>query len=172
MLVGGCWAVCSEIDPSPINDSGWAVPKTITCAGSLTSFQQDVIDRYVTGNLGEVDPCIPPLLRQQKRVVTVRRIDVVDRSWYSSDHFNRVRRPLGFGESLYGVLTTPDGQRLKLSLHREFNDPPFTERHAQLVQVFNENLAGLYVAHGRKKHTTARRSRIELLPCLRGCARF
>jgi len=145
-LIGGCWAVCSEIDRSYLNDNGWAVPQSITCAGQLTSYQQDIIGRYVTGKLGEVDPSIPPLLKRRGPVVTVRRVDVVDRSWYRSDHFNLVRRPIGFGESLYGLLTTPDGRRLKLSLHREMNDAPFTERHLRLLHVFNENLASLYVA--------------------------
>src|SRR6185503_11662380 len=64
-LVGGCWAVCSEVDPEFVHDSGWAVPNTIACAGVLSAYQQDVIDRYLTGNLGAVDPCVPPLLREQ-----------------------------------------------------------------------------------------------------------
>jgi DNA-binding CsgD family transcriptional regulator len=145
-LVGGCWAVCSEMDPSPVNESGWAVPNSITCAGELSSYQQDVIDRYLTGKLAALDPCIPPLLRTNKPVATVRREDVVDDSWFRSDHFDRVRRPLGFGESMYGILTTPDGRRLKLSMHRELNDPSFTQRDVRLVQMFNENLAGLYIA--------------------------
>jgi DNA-binding CsgD family transcriptional regulator len=146
VLIGGCWAVCTEIDRRYLNDNGWAVPQSVTCAGELTSYQQDIVARYVTGNLGEVDPSIPPLLKRRGSVVTVRRVDVVDHSWYRSDHFNLVRRPIGFGESLYGLLTTPDGRRLKLSLHREMNDAPFSERHVQLLQMFNENLASLYVA--------------------------
>jgi DNA-binding CsgD family transcriptional regulator len=146
-LMGGCSAVCSEIDPQHVHGSGWAVPNSITCAGGLSSNQQAMIDRYLTGHLSALDPCIPALLRSDASVVTLRRTDVIDDSmWYRSDHFNEVRRPLGFGESIYAKLTTPDGRRLKLSFHRESNDLPFTQRHAELLHVFNENLARLYVA--------------------------
>ena len=29
-LVGGCWAVCTEMERTYANDSGWAVPDSIT----------------------------------------------------------------------------------------------------------------------------------------------
>ena len=103
-----------------------------------------MIDRYLTGHLDALDPCIPYLLREEKPVVTIRRSDVVDRAWFRSDHFNHIRRPLGFGESLYAKWKTPDGRQLKLSMHRELNDSPFSERDAQLVNVFHENLPGAY----------------------------
>jgi DNA-binding CsgD family transcriptional regulator len=148
-LVGGCWAVCSEIDPREGNDSGWAVPNSVTCAGHLSPDERATVERYVTGRLAALDPCVPELLRQPGPVATVRRVDVADRSWFRSDHFNHVRRPLGFGESLYAVLTTPDRRRLKLSLHRELSDDPYTERHVHLVQCFNENLASLYTVTPR-----------------------
>jgi DNA-binding CsgD family transcriptional regulator len=144
-LIGGCWAICSEIDPLHVNGCGWAVPNTITCAGTLSGYQQTVIDQYLTGQLDALDPCTPHLLRRRTPVITFRRAEVADQSWFHSDHFERVRQPLGFGESMYGKLTTPDGRCLKLSLHREFHDPPFNDRHVQLLHVFNENLAGLYV---------------------------
>src|SRR4051812_18894677 len=148
-LVGGCWAVCSEIDPSHATGSGWAMPDSITRAGVLSSDQQRLIDEYLTGRLAALDPCVPHLLRAHNSVVTFRRTDVVDRSWFRSDHFNHIRRPLGFGESMYAKLTTPDGRSLKLSMHRELNDSPFTERDVQLLQIFNENLGSLYTAPQR-----------------------
>src|SRR5689334_18292908 len=84
-LIGGCWAVCSEMDPRHLHGSGWAVPNSITYAGTLSSYQQDIIDRYVTGQLAALDPSIPPLLRLGRRVATVRRGDVVDdSSWFGS----------------------------------------------------------------------------------------
>jgi DNA-binding CsgD family transcriptional regulator len=146
-LVGGCSAVCSEIDPRHAHGSGWAVPNSITCAGGLSASQHALIDRYVTGHIAAaLDPCIPLLLREEKPVATVRRGDVVDdSSWFRSAHFNEVRRPLGFGESLYAKFTAPDGACLKLSVHRETGDRPFTTRHAQLLHIFNENLASLYI---------------------------
>ncbi|HEX3356691.1 MAG TPA: LuxR C-terminal-related transcriptional regulator [Tepidisphaeraceae bacterium] len=145
-LIGGTWAVCSEMDPKYIHTKGWALPGTITHAGSLSPHDQDVINRYLTGTLASLDPCIPTLLRNEKPVVTYRREDVIDRAWYRSDHYNNLRRPLGLGESLYGTLTTPDGRRMKISLQRERHDSLFTKRHAQLLHVFNENLGGLYIA--------------------------
>ena len=144
-LVGGCWAVCTEMEWTYANDSGWAVPDSITRAGQLSSYQERLINEYVTGRLSALDPCVPHLLREHKPIATVRRIDVVDRSWFRSEHYNHIRKPLGFGESMYGKLITPDGRRLKLSFHRELRDPPFSERDAKLLQIFNENLGGLYV---------------------------
>ena len=146
-LIGGCSAVCCEMDPQHVHGSGWAVPNSVTCAGGLSTGQHALIDRYLSGHLAALDPCVPPLLRDEHSVATVRRSDVIDDSrWYRSDHFNAVRRPLGFGESIYGKLVTPDGRHLKLSLHRESDDGPFTKRDVQLLHVFNENLAGLYTA--------------------------
>src|SRR4051812_45905237 len=79
-LVGGCSAVCSEIEPRHVHDgSGWAVPGSITCAGRLSACQQAMIARYLTGHLSALDPCIPPLLRNcSGDVVTLRRTDVID----------------------------------------------------------------------------------------------
>jgi hypothetical protein len=183
-LMGGCSAVCSEIDPQHAHGSGWAVPNSITCAGGLSRDQQAMIDRYLTGHLSALDPCIPPLLLRDESVVTLRRADAVDdSSWYHSDHFNEVRRPLGFGESIYAKLTTPDGRRLKLSFHRESNDPPFTRRHVELLYVFNANLARLYVGtastapaaastahHSPRRMTTLQHCRSVCVPCCADCS--
>jgi DNA-binding CsgD family transcriptional regulator len=143
-LFGGCWAVCSEMDPRFVGGSGWAFPNSITHAGELSSYQQRLIDEYLTGRLDALDPCVPHLLREPMPVATFRREDVVDRSWFRSDHYNCIRRPLGFGESMYAKLVTPQGRYLKLSIHRELHDSPFTERHAQLLHIFNQNLSNLY----------------------------
>jgi DNA-binding CsgD family transcriptional regulator len=149
-LVGGCSAVCSEIDPR--RDGGgesgcWAVPDRIACAGVLSNDQRALINRYVTGAVAALDPCVPFLLsRRDQPVLTLRRGDVVDTAtWRRSAHFNEVRRPLGFGESLYAKLVTPDGRRLKLSFHRAAGEPSFTPHHARLIDLFNANLAGAYV---------------------------
>jgi DNA-binding CsgD family transcriptional regulator len=157
-LIGGCSAVCSEMNPRDASGSGWALPDRVTCAGALSADQQSLVSRYVTGNLAALDPCVPPLLRQDEPVLTVRRTDVVDSAtWRRSDHFNEVRRPLGFGESVYAKLVTPDGRRLKLSFHRASGDRPFTSHHAQLVQVFNANLAAAYVVAPRSVEATTDR---------------
>jgi DNA-binding CsgD family transcriptional regulator len=144
-LIGGCGAACCEIDPSPANASGWCLPDTITLAGGIAA-HASVTRRYLTGHLGALDPCIPYLLRNPDPVVTFRRADVIDGSWYDSEHFNDLRRPRGLGESIYAALTLPGGGRLKLTLFRQLHDSPFTEREVGLVHIFNSNLAGLYAA--------------------------
>jgi len=158
-LIGGCSAVSSEMDARHAHGSGWAVPDSITCAGGLSAAQHAMIARYLTGHLSALDPCIPPLLRNDATVVTLRRSDVIDDSgWFASAHYNEVRRPLGFGESIYAKLTTPDGRRLKLSFHRESNDSPFTARDVELLNLFNQNLSGLYMAPACTATTTTRES--------------
>jgi DNA-binding CsgD family transcriptional regulator len=144
-LIGGCGAACSQIDPRHASDGGWCFPNSITLSGALAS-HEGLTTRYLTGRLGALDPCIPHLLRRADpgAVVTFRREDVIDRSWYRSEHFNDLRRPLGFGESLYAAVPLPAGGRLKLTLFRELNDPLYTQREVRLVQLFNENLAALY----------------------------
>jgi DNA-binding CsgD family transcriptional regulator len=151
-LIGGCSAVCCEMDARHVADgSGWAIPGSITRAGGdeLSAGQRELIERYVTGAMGPdaLDPCVPRLLRFETVFATVRRGDVVDdAAWRRSGHVSEVRRPLGFGESLYAKLTTPDGRHVKLSFHRERGDRAYTSHHGRLVQLFNEHLAGLYVA--------------------------
>lgn len=147
-LIGGCSAICSEVDPQQNPGGGyWAIAGSITCSSGLTCYQRALIARYLTGRLSALDPCVPPLLGSKLPVVTVRRIDVIDSAcWYRCAHYNEVRRPLRFGESIYGKLVSADGRRLKLSLHREMNDPPFTPRDVTVLHVFNENLSALYDA--------------------------
>jgi hypothetical protein len=155
-LVGACSGVCSDMDPRYVHDYGWALPNSIICSDGVSAEQQELINRYLKGNLAALDPCIPPLLGHGQPTMTVRRADVVaDRSWFQSDHFNLIRRPLGMGESLYATIATPDGRRLKLSLHRGTTDSPFTDRHVGLVQMFNENLASLYVVTPRREPVAA-----------------
>src|SRR5579872_1639193 len=143
-LVGGCGAACTEIDSKQANANGWAMPNTITLTGAIAAHRQ-LAERYLTGRIGALDPCTPYLLGKKKSTITFRRADVMDNSWYQSEHFNRLRRPLGLGESLYATFSTPDGLRLKVSLARALNDPPFTERDVRLLHIFNENLSRLYV---------------------------
>src|SRR5262249_27224365 len=143
------------VDPKHAHSTGWALPNTVTTAGGLTKSDQSLIDRYVTGHVAALDPAVPPMLRIDRQVVTIRRMDVGDRSWVRSRHSKEVRRPLGFGESLYAKFATPDGRLLKLSFHRELNDDPYTERHVQLLHIFNQNLAGLYVVDPNKRLCTA-----------------
>ena len=146
-VVGGCSAVCCEIDLHHDRASGWAIPGSITCAGALFATHESMVDRYLTGQLAALDPAVPHLLRDEHAVATACRADVVDdATWYASAHYNEIRRPLGIGESMYGKFVTPDGRHMKLSVHREARAQPFKAHHARLLNVFNENLARLYVA--------------------------
>jgi DNA-binding CsgD family transcriptional regulator len=143
-LIGGRFAVCSEVRPSNGQLHCWAVPGSVTFGGDMPPQMREQVQQYVEGNLAALDPCVPALLRKGSTTATVRREDVIDRSWFRSEHFNTLRRPWGIGESLYGKLITPDDRRLKVTLHRELNDQPFTERDLRLMHLFNENLSGLY----------------------------
>jgi DNA-binding CsgD family transcriptional regulator len=166
-LVGGCAAVCSELEPGGDGASAWAVPGSVTCAGALGGELRAMIERYVTGQLAALDPCIPPLLRDEKPVATVRRAQLIDDSqWQRSDHFNLIRRPLRFGESIYAKLTTPAGRHLKLSFHREMGDSAFSDRDARFIHLFNENLAGLYVGVPAAQATTPRSPNEDLIETL------
>src|SRR3954453_17151984 len=62
-LVGGCGAVCVEMDPNHVEDTGWALPDTITLAGMFTRHKA-MISEYLTGRLAALDPCTPHLLRR------------------------------------------------------------------------------------------------------------
>jgi DNA-binding CsgD family transcriptional regulator len=148
-LVGGCGAVCVEMDPRHVRDSGWATSDAITVTGAISS-QADLVRRYVTGGMAALDPCVPRVLRRRGAVVTLRRADVIEESlWQRSEHYNELRRPHGLGEALYGTLAAPDGRRLKVTFQRGSNDRPFSDRDARLVQVFNENLGRLYGSASR-----------------------
>src|SRR5262245_28279917 len=149
-LVGGFGAACSEIASNYASNSGWSKAEDITLAGAVASHEQ-MVRQYLTGRISTLDPCVPYLLGKEKAVITFRRADVIDRSWYRSQHFNELRRPRGFGESLYAAFTTPDGRRLKLTLHRELNDPLFSEREVRLLHIFNQNLSGLYIVPPRAR---------------------
>jgi DNA-binding CsgD family transcriptional regulator len=141
-LVGACGGACSEIEPEQFN-TGWSVPGTVTLAGTF-DHDRSFIERYLIGCVGALDPCTPFLLRCAGSTITFRRSDVMDRSWYRSEHFDRLRRPRGIGESLYASFLAPDGRRVKVTLARELHDSPFTEHEAQLLHMFHQNLSSLY----------------------------
>jgi len=142
-LVGGCHAICSEVDLSSVGSFAKAIPGTVVHAGDCSGGELTAVREYLyTGK--PLDPCIPHLFRASGDVVTVRREDVMDRSWFRSEHFNVMRRPAFRGESLYAKLRLPDGRHLRMGIQREIRDRPFTNREVQLVNVFHENLRQLY----------------------------
>src|SRR3954447_1754242 len=59
-LVGGCFAVCSEVDAARSENTAWADPSSITCSSGVSLDQQRLIQRYLTGCVGALDPCVPP----------------------------------------------------------------------------------------------------------------
>jgi DNA-binding CsgD family transcriptional regulator len=142
-LVGGCHAVCSEVDLSSIGSFARAIPGTVVHAGDCSGSELSAVREYLYSGR-PLDPCIPHLFRAPGDVVTLRREDVIDRSWYRSEHFNLMRRPSARGESLYAKLRLPDGRHLRMGIQREIGDRPFTNREVQLINVFHENLRQLY----------------------------
>lgn len=158
-LVGGTAASCSEMDASYANASGWAVPDTITFAAPPESGRANFSDRDLAGRLSALDPSVPALLRREKPVVASRREDGMEGAWYRSEQFNEMAPPPEFAESVYGILTLPDGRRVKLTFHRDWRRPPFTERDVRLLHVFNQNLASLYLATASAPSAPAPRDR-------------
>jgi DNA-binding CsgD family transcriptional regulator len=142
-LVGGCHAVCSEVELSSVASFAKALPDTVIHAGCCSPSELESVRQYLyTGR--PLDPCIPHLFRAPGDVVTIRREDVIDRSWFNSEHYNVMRRPAGRGESLYAKLRLPDGRHIRMGIQRERCDRPFTPREVQLVTAFHENLGHLY----------------------------
>jgi hypothetical protein len=158
-LVGGSTASCSELGAGYANASGWALPDTITFGEGLRSERPGFADCDWAGRLSALDPCVPLLLERERPVVASRHADGIDGSWYRSERFNEVRRPPGFAESVYGILTFPDGRGLKLTFHREWNDAAFTERDVRLLHVLNQSLAALYLPAPRRRKAGRRATR-------------
>ena len=142
-LVGGCHAVCSEVDLSDVNSFSRALPDTVVHAGCCSDAELSAVRQYLYSG-SPLDPCIPHLFRAPGDVVTIRREDVIDRSWFDSEHYNVMRRPAGRGESLYAKLRLPDGRHIRMGIQRERCDRPFTPREQRLVTAFHENLGRLY----------------------------
>jgi DNA-binding CsgD family transcriptional regulator len=143
-LVGGIHAQCSEIELANPHRYGLAVPDRTTQVGVLPDRELKFMARYLSTNEPAADPCVRYLLRARGNAVTLRREDVMDRSWYRSAHYNEFRRAIRAGESLYNRFRAPDGRAFRMGILRELNDRPFAERDVRLLRLFHENLAGLY----------------------------
>jgi DNA-binding CsgD family transcriptional regulator len=145
-LVGGIHAQCSEIELADSHRYGLAIPDRTTQVGVIPGRELKMMVHYLSTNDPAPDPCVPYLRRARGKAVTLRREDVMDRSWYRSAHYNEFRRTIHAGESLYNRFRAPDGSVFRMGILRELDDRPFTQRDVRLLRLFHENLAGVYCA--------------------------
>ena len=91
-----------------------------------------------------VDPCIAALSKEEGRVVVRRRSQLVkDKEWRASEHYKKLREPLGLDDTLYARIAVP-GKVIVLCLLRGADQKPFTEREEQLVDLCLSQMAWPY----------------------------
>jgi len=94
------------------------------------------------------DPVMDVLSAVQGRVITfTRREAVADTDWLNSDHYKKLRKPLGLGPSLYVKINAQsiDRQTLVL-LCRATGAEAFSERDAYLVDLCLSEMAWPFTA--------------------------
>jgi DNA-binding CsgD family transcriptional regulator len=89
------------------------------------------------------DPVIDVLAAVQGRVITfTRREAVADSDWKRSEHFQRLRQPLGLGPSLYIKIYAQSIERTTIvTLMRQAGGDPFTDRDAYLTDLCLSEMA-------------------------------
>ena len=71
----------------------------------------------------------------------VRRQLVSDADHFRSDYYQDYLRPLHLGDSLCSFLETSDGRFEAVVLHRRINDPPWTARELQVLDLLHREIA-------------------------------
>jgi DNA-binding NarL/FixJ family response regulator len=90
------------------------------------------------------DPCITALSKQEARVLVRRRDELVkDNPWRTSEHFNKLRQPLGLDDTIYARIAVP-GKVIVLCLLRGVDQKPFTDRESQLADLCLSQMAWPY----------------------------
>jgi DNA-binding CsgD family transcriptional regulator len=72
----------------------------------------------------------------------VRRQLVEDKTWYRSQQIDEYRRPAGLDDCIYSLVVGPRISRC-VSIHRPWNDKPFTQHERALVHVVHAECAAL-----------------------------
>jgi DNA-binding CsgD family transcriptional regulator len=90
-----------------------------------------------------VDPVTEVLHAIPGRVITLARRDAIaDADWFNSEHFNRLRKPLGLGPTLYVKIVAQSIEReTMVILCRELGGEPFNERDAYLADLCLSEMA-------------------------------
>ncbi len=92
-----------------------------------------------------MDPTVPHLMTLRKPYFTVTRPQfVTDGEWYQSDHYVAIRAPIGSDQQLYSKLNLKDGSPFGVGIHRAKNDPRFTQRECDMLDVFHAECGRLY----------------------------
>ena len=121
-----------------------AVPGSLVAA-RMPDEQCQVLHRYITSPSSRTDVfnthAIPALLANP---VCPRRSFLEDRAWYRCENFEQTMRPWGFDDRIHGILKLPGGVMASMSLVREKNQAPFSERDCQVLALFNTHVGSLY----------------------------
>ena len=81
-------------------------------------------------------------VRPGEVVTCARRNLLGDKVWYRSTHLDEYRRPAGLDDCIYSILARPRATHC-FSVHRAWNDRPFTERERAIVQAIHMECAPL-----------------------------
>lgn len=94
------------------------------------------------------DPVIDVISAVQGRVITFRRREAVaDADWFGSEHYKRIRKPLGLGPTMYVKIVAQSIERQTIvMLIREHGQPAFTERDAYLTDLCLSEMAWPFTA--------------------------
>jgi DNA-binding CsgD family transcriptional regulator len=146
-MVGGVTACCFEGNRT--GGTGLAHPGTIIYSDGAPDHQDDPREQYYMRGM-PANPAAKAILAGDEDYITQRRSAVMDdATWYGSEHFHAVARPLNLDDSICSRVRMPDGTVLYMAIHREIGDEPFTERDCQWVQFFNVHASKLYHVPGK-----------------------
>jgi hypothetical protein len=100
---------------------------------------------YVSAQAHRKDPSVPAInsaARPGHVLTRGRRQLVEDKIWYRSEQVDEYRRPAGIDDFIYSMLVGPRTSRC-LSIHRPWNDKPFSDEERTLVHVLHAECAPL-----------------------------
>jgi DNA-binding CsgD family transcriptional regulator len=113
------------------------------------SDEQKVRQKYLHSG-DPPDPAVPAIMSRVGHFLTMRRRQLVDDAeWYRSDHYEAVRRVTRTDHQLYSRIWLPDpGACFAIGIHRDTGDDDFTDRDAQVLNLFHEQAWKLYSLKG------------------------
>lgn len=106
-----------------------------------------VLDAYLAGQL-PFDPCGLALdaNRNSPSRVALRRDLLPDAAWYAGGHYEAFRSLAHLDDGIYARITHPQSKRnLGMCFLRQTGERPFTPRHREILRVFNDAAAPLYL---------------------------
>jgi DNA-binding CsgD family transcriptional regulator len=141
-IIGGRNAVVVEMalpEEGPFARAGSIINVDAGCEAEARGTEM-----FLVHNTPE-DPALPDFLAARGQTLTMVR-DLDDREWYSSSHYDIVRRPFDIDHSMYCRFTLPDGQDMSVGLQRCPGDPHFSEREKAIVHLLHASAPHVYYA--------------------------